>query len=137
MTTARKLFVNLPVRDLQKSRAFFAGLGFAFNEQFTGDDAACLILSDEAQIMLLAEKRFQDFTDRQVCDTRTHTEALFSVSATSRAEVDELVRKAIAAGGIQAEDPQDHGFMYGWSFYDLDGHGWQVMWMDPAQIPAA
>lgn len=135
--TARKIFVNLPVRDLQRSIAFFKELGFTFNAQFTDESATCMILSEEAYVMLLVEKRFKDFTRKQLCDTHTHTEALFCLSASSRAEVDELVHKAIAAGGTKAEDPQDHGFMYGWSFYDLDGHGWEVMWMDPAHVQAA
>lgn len=136
MATARKIFVNLPVRDLQRSIAFFTELGFTFNKQFTDDSATCMILSEEAYVMLLVESRFKDFTSKQLCDTRTHTEALFCLSATSRAEVDELVRRAVAAGGTQAEEPQDHGFMYGYSFYDLDGHGWEVMWMDPAHVQA-
>ena len=84
-----------------------------------------------------AEERFKDFTPRAICDTATHTEALFSFSAPSRAAVDEIVRAAIAAGGRQAEDPEDHGFMYGWSFYDLDGHGWQVIFMDPSHVQPA
>jgi predicted lactoylglutathione lyase len=87
-------------------------------------------------VMLMVEPRFQGFTAKQLCDTRTHTEALFCLSATSRAEVDRLIHAALANGASKAEDPQDHGFMYGWSFYDLDGHGWEVMWMDPAQMPA-
>lgn len=136
MTTAtsRKLFVNLAVRDLQRSIAFFTGLGFSFNQQFTDDSATCMILSEEAYVMLLVEKRFKDFTNKQLCDTRTHTEGLFCLSAASRAEVDELVHKALASGGSKAQDPQDHGFMYGWSFYDLDGHHWEVMWMDAAHV---
>lgn len=135
---ARKFFLNLPVRDLKKSIAFFTELGFTFNQQFTDDSATCMILSEEAYVMLLVEKRFQEFAkNKQICDTRTHTEALFCLSASSRAEVDELIHKALAAGATKAEDPQDHGFMYGWSFYDLDGHAWEVMWMDPAAIQPA
>lgn len=139
MTTAtsRKIFVNLPVRDLEKSIAFFTGLGFTFNKQFTDASATCMILSDEAYVMLLVEPRFKDFTDKQLCSTRTHTEGIFCLSASSRAEVDELVHKALASGGSQAKDPMDLGFMYGWSFYDLDGHHWEIMWMDPAHVQAA
>jgi len=131
---ARKIFVNLPVRDLKKSMAFFAALGFTFNAQFTDDKAACLIVSDEAFVMLLSEAFFKTFTTRQLCDTASHSECLFALSCTSRDEVNELVNKAIAAGGARAMDSQDHGFMYGWSFYDLDGHHWEVIWMDPAFI---
>jgi predicted lactoylglutathione lyase len=132
--TSRKLFVNLAVRDLKKSMAFFSGLGFAYNPQFTDDKAACMIVSDEAFVMLLAEPFFKGFTRKQICDTNRQTEALLALSCTSRAEVDEIVKKAVSAGGGHAMDPMDHGFMYGWSFYDLDGHHWEVMWMDPAAL---
>ena len=129
---ARKLFVNLAVRDLKRSMAFFSKLGFEFNSKFTDDKAACMIVSDEASVMLLTEPFFQGFTKRQICDTGTHSEGLFALSCASRAEVDELVNKAVGAGGSHAMDATDHGFMYAWSFYDLDGHHWEVFWMDPA-----
>jgi hypothetical protein len=131
---SRKIFVNLPVRDLKRSIEFFTRLGFSFNQQFTDNTAACMILSEEAYVMLLTETRFKDFTKKQICDTRTSTEGLFALSTESRAEVDELVKTAIAAGGTHAADKMDHGFMYGWSFYDLDGHHWEVLWMDPAAV---
>jgi len=131
-TRSRKIFVNLAVRDLKKTRDFFSALGFEFNPKFTDEKAACMIVSDEAFVMLLAEPFFRTFTKRQPCNTATHTEGLFALSCESRAEVDELVKKAVAAGGSRAMDPQDHGFMYGSSFYDLDGHHWEVLWMDPA-----
>jgi predicted lactoylglutathione lyase len=131
---SRKIFVNLPVRDLKKSMDFFATLGFEFNPQFTDDKAACMIISDEAFVMLLSEPFFRTFTKRELCDTTRHTESLFALSCDSRAEVDELVKKAVAAGGRHAMDSQDHGFMYGWSFYDLDGHHWEVLWMDPKSL---
>ena len=131
---SRKLFVNLPVKDLKRSIEFFTKLGFSFNQQFTDETATSMIVSEEAYVMLLTEKRFKDFTQKQLCDTRTHTEGLFALSCSSRTEVDELVNTAIAAGGKHAMDKQDHGFMYGWSFYDLDGHHWEVFWMDPAAI---
>jgi uncharacterized protein len=134
---SRKIFVNLPVRDLKKSMAFFAALGFEFNPQFTDEKAACMVLSDEGFVMLLSEPFFRTFTKRQPCDTTSHTEGLFALSCESRAEVDELVKKAIAAGGQHAMDAQDHGFMYGWSFYDLDGHHWEVLWMDPKVVQQA
>jgi predicted lactoylglutathione lyase len=93
-----------------------------------------MIISSEAFVMLLSEPYFKTFTRREVCDRTKQTEGLFALSCDSRAEVDELVKKAIAAGGSHAMEPQDHGFMYGWSFYDLDGHHWEVLWMDPAAL---
>jgi predicted lactoylglutathione lyase len=138
MTTGnpRKLFVNLAVRDLKRSKDFFARLGFGFEPKFTDDNAACMIVSDEAFVMLLAEPFFRTFTRREPCDTTRQTEGLFALSCDSRAEVDQLVQKAVSGGGAHALDPQDHGFMYGWSFYDPDGHHWEVFWMDPAATPA-
>ena len=131
---SRKLFVNLAVRDLKKSMELFSKLGFEFNPKFTDDKAACMIISEEAYVMLLAEPFFKTFTKREICDTNTHTEGLFALSCESRAEVDAMVKKAVAAGGKHAMDPMDHGFMYGWSFYDLDGHHWEVLWMDPSAL---
>lgn len=131
---ARKIFINLPVRDLKKSVAFFSKLGFEFNAKFTDENATSMVVSEEAYVMLLVEKFFQGFTDRKICDTSASTEALICVSAESRAEVDALVKRAFEAGGKPAKEAQDHGFMYGWSFYDLDGHHWEVMWMDPAAL---
>jgi predicted lactoylglutathione lyase len=133
-TTSRKIFVNLAVRDPKKSMGFFSALGFTFNPKFTDENAACMIISDEAFAMLLAEPFFKTFTKRDLCDTTRQSEALIALSCGSRAEVDETVKKAIAAGGTHAMDPMDHGFMYGWSFYDLDGHHWEVFWMDPTQV---
>jgi predicted lactoylglutathione lyase len=132
----RKIFVNLPVHDLKRSLEFFGKLGFEFNPEFTNDQGACMLVSEQAFVMLLTQPFFQSFTQKRLCDTSTHTEALFALSCSNRAEVDELVKTAIAAGGKQALDPQDHGFMYGWSFYDLDGHHWEVLWMDPAARPS-
>jgi predicted lactoylglutathione lyase len=128
------LFVNLSVKDLRKSMDFFSSLGFRFNKQFTDDKAACMIISDEAYFMLLSEPFFRSFTNRQPADTTRVTEGMFALSCESREEVDAIVKKAIAAGGSHAKDKIDQGFMYGWSFYDLDGHHWEVMWMDPAVI---
>ena len=130
----RLLFVNLPVRDLKKSMEFFSLLGFEFNPKFTDENAACMIISDKAYVMLLSEPFFRGFTKNQLCDTSTHTEALFALSCESKAEVDQMVRKAIDAGGRHAMDSMDHGFMYGWSFYDIDGHHWEVLWMDPKAV---
>jgi uncharacterized protein len=128
---SRKIFVNLAVRDLKKSMQFFSTLGLEFNPKFTDDNAACMIVSDEAFVMLLTEPFFKTFTRREPCDTTRHTEVLVALSCGSREEVDQLVKKAVAAGGTHAMEPQDHGFMYGWSFYDPDGHHWEVFWMDP------
>jgi len=133
-TAARKIFVNLPVRDLKKSMAFFSALGFTYNSKFTDENAACMVISDDAFAMLLAEPFFRTFTKREPCDTTRHTEALIALSCSSRDEVDDLVKKAMAAGGTHAMDATDHGFMYTWSFYDLDGHHWEVFWMDPAAV---
>ena len=133
MTTngSRKMFVNLPVRDLKKSMDFFSTLGFRFEPKFTDDKAACMVVSSEAFVMLLSEPFFKTFTKRQLCDTTQQSEALLALTCETRAGVDDLVKKAIAAGGRHAMDPQDHGFMYGWSFYDPDGHHWEAFWMDP------
>jgi uncharacterized protein len=128
---ARQIYVNLPVRDLKKSQEFFSKLGFEFNPKFTDDKAACMTINPDAYVMLLAEPFFRTFINRELCDTSRHTEGLFAVSCDSRADVDEMVRRAIAAGGAPAKDFQDHGFMYNGSFYDLDGHHWEVLWMDP------
>jgi predicted lactoylglutathione lyase len=131
---SRKLFVNLPVRNLKRSVDFFTKLGFAFNPQFTDEKGTCMIFSDDAFVMLLEDDRFRDFTRQQICDTRTHTEGLFAFSCESRAEVDALFETALSAGAKPAMDPQDHGFMFSKSFYDLDGHHWEIFWMDPQAL---
>ncbi len=130
-TVSRKVFINLPVQNLAKSREFFSKLGFSYNLKFTDDKAACMVLSEEGYVMLLSVPFFKTFMKKEVCDTSAHTEAIIALSCTGRAEVDDLVNKAIAAGGEHAMEPQDHGFMYSWSFRDLDGHHWEVFWMDP------
>jgi predicted lactoylglutathione lyase len=132
----RKLFVNLAVRDLDRSVDFFTKLGFTFEPKFTDENATCMIVGEDAFVMLLVEPFFKTFTKRELCDTTTHTEGLFALSVGSRAEVDAMVRQAVTAGGSHAVDPQDHGFMYGWSFYDPDGHHWEVFWMDPQAQPS-
>jgi uncharacterized protein len=136
MSTARhrKIFVNLPVSDLSRSMEFFKKLGFSFNAQFTDDKAAAMIVSEEASVMLLVESFFKTFTKRELCDTTSRTEGVFALSCESRAEVDEMVKIALGAGGKPAMEPMDHGFMYGHSFYDPDGHHWEVMWMDPKAV---
>ena len=132
--TPRKLFVNIPVSDLQRSIDFFEELGFAFNTQFTDATATCMLVGEDAYFMLLTREKFQDFSKRPVADSTRTTNALYAFSVNSRAEVDQIVDKALAAGGSRAHDRQDHGFMYQWSFFDLDGHHWEVFWMDPAAV---
>ena len=133
--SGRKLFLNLAVEKLDRSIAFFRELGFEFNPAFTDENAGCMVVSSENYVMLLQKPYFATFTRKEICDTSKHTEALVGLSCDSREEVDEMVNKALAAGGSKAMDPQDHGFMYGWSFYDPDGHHWEVFWMDPAAVP--
>ena len=128
---ARKIFVNLPVRDLKKSIGFFAKLGFAFNPQFTDASAACMVVSEDIYVMLLTQDKFKSFTPKQICDATKSTEVLVCLSSEGRAEVDELVRKAVAAGGTTYKEPQDYGFMYGHGFQDLDGHIWELAYMEP------
>ena len=126
----RELYVNLPVADLQRSMEFFSKLGFEFNPQFTDEKAACMVVNAKTSVMLLERSFFQTFTKREICDTAAATEGLFALSCDTRAEVDEMVKQALAAGGSPAMDSQDHDFMYAWSFYDLDGHHWEVLWMN-------
>ncbi|KAB8167843.1 glyoxalase [Streptomyces sp. 3MP-14] len=128
------IFVNLPVKDLERSKEFFTKLGYSFNPQFSDENAACLVISETIYSMLLTEEFFKTFTKKQLADTGTHQEALIGLSADSREAVDELADRALAAGGTAAGDPVDMDGMYGRSFYDLDGHHWEVMWMDPAAV---
>jgi predicted lactoylglutathione lyase len=132
--TPHKLFVNIPVADLQRSIDFFEALGFAFNAQFTDATATCMLVGEDAYFMLLVRDKFASFCKRPVGDPRAATGALYAISVDSRAEVDLMVNKAVSLGGSHALDPQDHGFMYGWSFFDVDGHHWEVFWMDPAAV---
>jgi predicted lactoylglutathione lyase len=131
---ARMLFVNLPVRDLRRSVAFFTELGFTFDERFSDEKATCMVLSDHAFVMLLVRRFFAGFTTKQVADPETHTGAILAVSARSRQDVDTLVDRALELGGTVAEEPQDQGYMYGRSFYDLDGQAWEVIWMQPDAV---
>jgi predicted lactoylglutathione lyase len=128
---ARQIFVNLPVKDLPRSVTFFTALGFSFNPQFTNDDATCMIVDENIFVMLLVEPFFRTFIDKAICDTRTSTEVLVCLSCDSRAEVDELVAKAVAAGGATPRAPQDYGFMYSHAFEDPDGHIWELVYMEP------
>jgi predicted lactoylglutathione lyase len=115
---------------------FFGKLGFAFDPHFTNEQGACMLVGEDAYAMLLTEPFFRSFTRRDIADTGRVSEGLYALSCESRAEVDALVRTALANGGAPAMEAQDQGFMYGWSFYDPDGHHWEVFWMDPQAIPA-
>jgi predicted lactoylglutathione lyase len=131
---ATKIFVNLPVKDLKRSIEFFGKLGFQFNQQFTDETATCMIITDDIFAMLLTEEKFKTFTPKEICDAKKFTEVLVALSYDSRAQVDEMVRKAIAAGGSTYNEPQDHGFMYAHGFQDLDGHIWEIFYMDPSFV---
>lgn len=131
---ATKIFVNLPVKDLNKSVAFFTKLGFSFNVQFTNENATCMVISEDIFVMLLIEPFFKNFTKKEIADATKTTESIICLSAESRAEVDEMVSRALAAGGAAPNEKQDHGYMYGHGFEDVDGHLWEVMWMDPAAV---
>ena len=132
---ATKIFVNLPIKNLDKSVAFFTKLGFSFNPQFTDDKATCMIISENIFAMLLVEPFFKTFTKKEISNAHTTTEVLIALDAASRDEVKEMVSKAIEAGGSSYMDPQDHGWMYQHSFADLDGHQWEILYMDESAIP--
>ncbi len=133
---SRLVFINLPVQDLAASKAFFERLGFAFDPTFTDDSAACMVISEQAYVMLLVAPRFADFTVKPVGDPRRSTQAILAISAEDRAGVDALAEAALAAGATLAREPMDEGFMYGRSFHDLDGHLWEVMWMSQEAVEA-
>ena len=127
---SKLIFINLPVADLAKSMAFYESIGARNNPQFTDATAACMVVSDVIHVMLLTHDKFRQFTPRAIADARSVSEVLLCVSEESRAGVDSTVERALAAGGKETRDKQEHGFMYGRSFEDLDGHIWEVMWMD-------
>lgn len=131
---ATKIFVNLPVQKLNKSIDFFTKLGFTFNPQFTDETATCMIVSDDIFVMLLTHEKFQTFTPKAICDATKSTEVLVCLSTESRKEVDKMVEGAIAAGGTTYNEPQDHGFMYAHGFQDLDGHIWELVYMEPSAV---
>lgn len=131
-----QIFVNLPVKNLSGSMQFFRKLGFTFNPQFTDETAACMIVAENIFVMLLTEEKFKAFTPKEICDATKSTEVLVCLSCESREKVDDRVRKAVAAGGTTYNEPQDHGFMYGHGFQDLDGHIWEVMFMEPEAVSA-
>jgi predicted lactoylglutathione lyase len=132
---ARKIFVNLPIKNMEKSKAFFGALGFGFNPQFTNEQGACMVIAEDIFAMLLIEPFFQTFIKKPISDAKKATEVLVCLSCESRAEVDDLVKKALAAGGTAPNAPQDHGFMYAHGFEDIDGHIWELVWMDPTATP--
>jgi predicted lactoylglutathione lyase len=129
-THAHNLFINLPVREPAESRAFFAALDFKFHDALSNGNGICMTINDQASVMLLRAPYFQQFTKHHVCDTTTHSEGLFALACQSRAEVDKVVAKAFTAGARPAMEPRDYGHMYTRSFYDLDGHQWEVFWLD-------
>lgn len=133
---ATRIFVNLPVKDLKKSMDFFSHLGFGFNPQFTDEKAACLVINEGSiYAMLITEPFFKTFTKKAISDAKNATEVLIALDADSREKVDELVKKAVEAGGSTYMEPQDHGWMYGHSFADPDGHQWELLYMDEAAMP--
>ena len=128
MTT--QIFVNLPVKDLNETVDFFTKLGFAFNPQFTDENATCMIVDNDIFVMLLVEKFFKTFTKKEICDTTKDTEVIVALSTESREKVDQMINNVIEAGGKEHRKPQDHGWMYGRSFEDINGHLWEVIYMD-------
>jgi uncharacterized protein len=131
---ATKIFVNLPVRDLNKTIDFFTKLGFTFNPQFTDENATCMVVGESIFVMLLVEKFFKTFTKKEICNTTKDTEVILALSAESREKVDQMINKVIETGGRESREPQDHGWMYGRSFEDIDGHVWEIIYMDESAI---
>ena len=133
----KQIYINLPVRDLAASTAFFKRLGFDFNPQFSNDQAACMVIGENIYAMLLVHDFFKNFTGKPISDANQTTEVLICISCDSRKQVDELVAKAVAAGGRSPRKPQDHGFMYTHGFEDIDGHIWELTYMDPSATGGA
>lgn len=133
----KQIFVNLPVADLPRTLEFFRSLGFAFEPKFSSEQGACMIIGENIFAMLLVTSMFAGFASKPVADATKTTEVLLALTCESRAEVDDLVARALAAGGTAPRPPQDHGFMYAHGFDDLDGHGWEVFYMDPDAAPPA
>ncbi|WP_039915138.1 VOC family protein [Cellvibrio mixtus] len=130
-----QVFVNFPVKDLEKSKAFFSHLGYTFNPQFTDEKAACMVISDTIYSMLVTEAMFKTFTPKTIADGHSTKEVIVCLSCESRAKVDETISKAVAAGGkAWPVEPLDHGFMYYHGFTDLDGHHWEIMFMEPSHV---
>lgn len=131
---ATKIFVNLPVDDLPASKAFFAALGYSFNPQISDEPGACMVISEDIYAMLLTHQKFAQFTPRPIADATKATEVITCFSCDNRGNVNEIMDKALAAGGTQTREPQDYGFMYGRSFAVLDGHIWEMVWMDTSAV---
>ena len=131
---ATQIFVNLPVKDLDKTVQFFTKLGFTFNPRFTDENATCMIVGKDIFVMLLVEKFFKTFTKKEICDTAKDTEVILALSAESREKVDRMISKAIEAGGRESREPQDYGWMYGRGFQDTDGHLWEILYMDESGV---
>ena len=134
---SKLIFVNLPVADLPAAKAFYEAIGATNNPMFTDETAACMVFTDVIHVMLLTHEKFAQFTPKRIADAKESSEVLICISADSREEVDDITDKALAAGGREPREKQDHGFMYGRSFEDLDGHIWEPMWMDMAAATAA
>lgn len=132
---ASRIFINLPVKDINASLRFFSQIGFEFDQRFSSPDTLCMVVSEHIYVMLLEQARFKTFTKKPISDAHSHTEVLIALDADSREGVDEMVRKALEAGGALYAEPIDHGFMYSHSFEDLDGHQWEIGYMDMSQIP--
>jgi predicted lactoylglutathione lyase len=130
-----KIFLNLPVKDLNRSISFFTQLGFSFNSQFTNDKGTCLIIGKNINVMLLVQDFYQTFTDKQICDAATTSEVLISISLETREKVDKIIEKAVKAGGTDYKKANDYGWMYQRTFLDIDGHHWEFFYMDESQIP--
>jgi len=128
---ATQITVNLPVKNLAKSIEFFTQQGYSFNQQFTDETATCMIVSDSIFVMLLTEAKFKTFTPKPVCDATQSTEVLICLSCERQADIDEMINRAIAAGGTTYNEPQDYGFMYTHGYQDLDGHIWELVYMKP------
>ena len=131
----KQIFINLPIKDLNKTNAFFTGLGFSFNPQFSNEIATCVILGENIFAMLLKEEFFKSFTTKEICDAKKSTETLICIQVESREKVNELLTIAIASGGNEHREKQDHGWMYARSMEDLDGHIWEIMFADPSAMP--
>jgi predicted lactoylglutathione lyase len=129
-----KIFLNLPAKDLNKTIEFFTKLGFKFNPQFTDENATCMIVGEDIFVMLLVEKFFKTFTKKEICDTSKNTEVIVALSVEGREKVDQMINRAIEAGGRESREPQDHGWMYGRSFEDINGHIWEIIYMDESAL---
>ncbi|MPS65426.1 MULTISPECIES: VOC family protein [unclassified Chryseobacterium] len=129
-----QIYVNLPVKDIEKTKEFWTNVGFSINEQITDEKAVCVMLNDNIQVMFLTEEFFETFSERPVPKGDT-TQVLVAIGLDSREEVDQVVNAAVANGAYQQEEPQDHGWMYQNSFWDINGHGWNVIYADPSQLP--